>query len=309
MPLIRTGADNGGADKKALFLKQYAGEVMASYNAKNLMEQYHKVKNVDAGKEFQFPVIGRASASYWAVGTELTGQNIAQSERVITLDDLLYHDLFIPEIDELMDHVSKRQEYTRQQGEALANAFDKNVLRQAILAARAGATITGQEAGTSIISATAATSATALSTALHLVAQTFDEKFVAPEGRRVFLKPAQYYLMVKDLPDLVNRNYGNTGSTASAMLPRVADMEIIKSVNLPATDQTADGTIQAKYRANYSTNVCAILTPEAIGTVRRMGITSEMAYKTEFQATHVVAKMLVGHGILRPEGAAEIKTA
>lgn len=309
MPQIRTGANNGGTDKKELFLKQYGGEVMASFNAVNQMEKFHKVKNIGAGKSFQFPVIGRASATYFTPGTELTGQNIAASERVIDLDDVLLHDVYIPEVDELMDHVSKRQEYSRQQGESLANTFDKNVLRQMILAARASATITGQEGGTVITNATAASNAASLAGSIFAAAQSLDEKFVPDKNDRfAFIKPAQYYLLAQNTA-LINKDWGGEGSYAEGSIVKIGNIGLIKTNNLPTTNESADTSVFTKYRGNYSTTVAVIANPEAVGTVKRTGIMTEADYKTEWQATHLVSKMLVGHGILRPEAAVEIKTA
>jgi hypothetical protein len=304
------GQDNSAGADDALFLKMYGGEVLASFNAMNIMEKYHRVNTYSAGKSFQFPKIGRATAAYWDGSTELTGMEIDNSEVEITIDDLLYHDLYIREIDELKDHVSKRQEYARQQGEAIANTFDYNVLRMGILASRASATITSQsgDAGTEITDADSNTNGASLAASLFTAATNMDNKYVPASDRFCFVKPAQYYLLAQTT-DVINKDWGGDGSYARGLVHAVADVNIVKTTNLPQANDTSNTDIPSKYRANYSTVTALVMHPEAVRTAKLMGVKTEMDYKTEHQATHLVAKMLLGSGINRPEAAVSIKTS
>lgn len=304
------GQNNGTGDAQALFLKMYGGEVLASFNAANIMDKYHLTQTVSEGKSFTFPKIGRAQAAYWDGVTELTGMQIPNSEVEITLDQLLYHDLYIKEIEELMDHVSKRGEYARQQGEALANTYDRNVLRMGVLASRAASTITSQsgDAGTEITDADADINGQSLAASLYTAATNMDNKFVPSSERRAFVKPAQYYLLAQT-NDVINKDIGGEGSYARGLVHAVADLEIVKTVNLPTANDTSNTAIPAKYRANYSTVQALIMHPQAVRTVKLMGMKSEMDYKTEFQATHMVTKSMMGSGVNRSEAAVSIKTA
>ena len=304
----KPGQANGAGADDALFLKMYGGETMASYNAANIMEKYHMVQTESAGKSFQFPVIGRANAVYWDGAAELEGETISSNEVNITLDDLLYHDVFIRQIDELRDHVSKRQEFSKQQGEALANMFDANVLRTMVLAARAAATITGQESGTEIVDADAKTNGASLAASIFTAAQNMDEKFVPQGDRTCFVKPAQYYLLAQTT-DVINRDWDGQGSYGSGLVHKIADIGIQKTVNLPDANDSADTGIPSKYRGDFSTTAAVITRPGAVRTVKLLGISTEMDYKTEKQATHLVSKMYLGSGINRPEESVEIKTA
>jgi len=47
--------------------------------------------------------------------------------------------------------------------------------------------------------------------------------------------------------------------------------------------------------------------PSAIGTVKLLDLATESDYKVELQGSLFVAKYAMGHGILRPEAAFEIK--
>jgi hypothetical protein len=304
----QTGQDNGAGVDDALFLTMYGGEVLTSFNATNLMEKYHIVNTHDSGKSWSYPRIGRATAQYWDGSTELTGLNIDSSEVVITLNPLLYHDILIREIDELRDHVSKRGEYAEQQGEAIAIQFDQSILRMGVLASRASATITGLEGGTEITDADSNTNGASLAASIYTAATTMDDKFVPAEGRTAFVKPLQYHLLAQTT-DVINKDWSGEGSYARGLVHAVADIDIVKTVNLPQANDSANTAIPVNQRANFANTTALIMRSDAVRTDRLLGMTTEMDYKTERQGTHLVAKMLSGTGINRPECAASIKTA
>ena len=52
----RIGAINGGADKDALFLKVWSGEVLATFMRENKMLGMTQVRSISSGKSAQFPV-------------------------------------------------------------------------------------------------------------------------------------------------------------------------------------------------------------------------------------------------------------
>jgi len=96
----RIGADNGGADKSALFLKVWSGEVLATFMRENKMLGMTQVRTISSGKSAQFPVIGTTSASYHTPGNEIVGSSINHSEKTINIDDLLVSSAFLANIDE-----------------------------------------------------------------------------------------------------------------------------------------------------------------------------------------------------------------
>ncbi len=304
----QTGQDNGSGVDDALFLTMYGGEVLASYNAANIMEKYHIVNTYASGKSFTFPKIGRGTAQYWDGSTELTGLNIDSSEVEIFINDLLYHDLYIREIDELRDHVSKRQEFAKQQGEAIAIQNDQGVLRMGVLASRAASTLTGLEGGTEITDADSDTNGASLAASIYTAATAMDDKYVPASDRTAFVKPLQYHLL-SQTTDVINKDWDGQGSYARGLVHAVADINIQKTTNLPQANDTANTAIPANQRANFANTTALIMRPTAVRTCKLMGMKTEMDYKTEHQATHLVAKMLSGIGVNRPEEAASIKTA
>ena len=89
----------------------------------------------------------------------IDGQSIKHSEKVIDIDGLLIAPVFIASIDEAMNHYEVRSIYTNEQGIALADQYDREVLQCIILASRDSETFTGSGAGSSVTDADLATDA------------------------------------------------------------------------------------------------------------------------------------------------------
>ena len=140
----RVGSNNHANNSVALFLKKFAGEVMTVFDEKNIMKPLHTIRTINKGKSAQFPVIGTAGAGYYTPGTDILGVDttgagasgglnlMKQTEVLIHIDKVLMSNTFISSIDELVSHFDVRAPYTHQLGEALANEFDKNVLKVAV---------------------------------------------------------------------------------------------------------------------------------------------------------------------------------
>lgn len=302
----RFGQQNSAGDARALFLKKYAGETLAAFREKTAFMGRHRVKTIDSGKSYQFPASWKASASYHTPGNEIVGGEIAHNERVITLDDLLISPVFVAEIDEAISHFDVRSEYTYQCGAALAQTLDQNVAQVGVLAARASATVTGGNGGSVITDADAKTNADSLIQSAFDAAQALDEKDVPEEDRFLFVLPAQYNLMVNSSSKAIHRDYDGRGSIADGKIMSVAGLEIVKTNNLPTTNVVSG---PSAYQGDFTNTAALVLQRTAVGTVKLIDLTVEMEYQIEYQGTLIVAKLAVGHGILRPESAVEIAIA
>ena len=259
----------------------------------------------------QFPVMGRASANYHTPGTEITGGTVKHAERVITIDDLLISPTFIANIDEAKNHYDVRSVYSTEMGQKLANTMDKHVLQMGVLAARDTKTIddADQFGGTQMYGITA-TDGDAIADAMFDAAQVFDEKDVAEDDRFLFVKPEQFYALARSTK-VLNRDWGGEGSYAGGNVIRVAGITIVKTNNLP-TSTVSNGTIDAgtndKYAGDFSNTIGLMMHPSAVGTVKLMDLGMEGEYQINRQGTLMVAKYAVGHGILRPEAAIELRS-
>jgi len=312
----RLGAANSAAanyaQTNALFLKVFAGEVLTAFDETNVMKDLHVSRAITSGKSASFPVTGKANAAYHTVGTPLLGtQAIKHNEIVVNIDDVLIADTFIANIDEAKNHYDVRAEYSRLLGMALAKQFDVRLLQLAVLAARGSATITGQNGGTAITDADAATNGASLAASIFAAAQAMDEKDVPENDRVAIVKPAQYYNLVQTT-DVINRDFGGAGVYADGTVLKVAGVQIVKSNNVPTTNVSAVAGEQNTYHGNFSTTVAVVMQKQALGTVKLMDLAVERTsgdFEVMYQGTLMAAKYAMGHGILRPECAVEIKAS
>jgi hypothetical protein len=306
--LSRIGQLNSAGAVDALWLKLFGGEVMGAFNLANVMSDKHRVRTISGGKSAQFPAIGKTTAGYHAPGTEIVGTPIKHNERVIVIDDLLLSSVYVAEIDELKNHYDVRSEYANQLGMALADHYDRNVLRNVILASRATATVSGEDGGGSAIGATFKTDATVLAAGVFSAAQNFDEKGIPESERFIAVMPAQYYLLAQKT-DLINSLWGGNGSYSEGKIMTVGGISLLKTPKLPQADDTSNTGIPSQYRASFLTTAAVAFHPWAVGTVKLMDMKTETEWDMRRQATLMLAKYAVGHGILRPEAAFTLKTA
>lgn len=303
----RLGQVNGAGAADDLFLKVFPGEVMGAFDKTTAMMTRHRIRTISHGKSAQFPATGRATAAYHVPGTQLLGTStINHAERVINIDSLLTADTFVANFDEAMNHYDVRSEYSHQLGEALGNKCDAQLSQVAVLTARAVATVTGEPAGTRLLDADAATNGASLAATAYVCAQTFDEKFIPQSDRMFFVKPAQYWLLVQ-VDKLTDRDHNtNAGSYMDGDVRRVADMELVKNVNIPSAVIAAESGTNNTYDGFFTHTVAFAIHRSAIGTVKLLDLAVEKEYQVGRQGTLMVAKYAMGHGILRPEAAIEV---
>ena len=309
----RLGQINSAGDATALFLKIFAGEVLTAFETKNVMLDKHTVRTIQHGKSASVPVVGNIGACRHTPGTEITGQSVNANERIIPIDDMLISDVFIANVDEAMNHYDVRSIYTTNMGRKLANEFDLSVQKELVKAARSGATVTGGDGGSQIVndlfkndggtagSATEAAKAVALAEGIFQAMQVLDEKD-APDERFCNLSPAEYYCLVQN-KDVLNRDWGGSGSYSEGNVFRIAGCAIVPTNQVPHADTTGTDTYHG---VDSSKTVGLIYTPDALGTVKLLDLGLDKEYSARHQGTLMVAKYLMGHGVLRPECSVEL---
>ena len=303
--------DKAGATD-ALFLKVFAGEVLTAFETSVVLKERTRQRVISSGKSAQFPAIYQASSGYHTPGAEIVGTQIAHNEVNITIDDLLISDAFIANIDDAKNHYDVRSTYTKELGEALARAYDANIARNIIRAARGAALFSGDQGGSSTVDADADTSATSLAGSIWAAKEAMETKNVNVDSDNVHaaVKPAQWYLLAQEPTLVLNKDVDGDGSYSKGTFTMIGGVEVVKSNNLPwGTDDSANTGLPADYRLNMATTVGAVFTPDAAATVQLMGMGMESEYDIRRQGTLMVAKYAVGHGPLRNKCAVEIKTA
>jgi hypothetical protein len=298
----RLGQANATGATDALFLKQFGGEILTEFEESTDFKSRHFVRQIKNGKSAQFPMIGTVNSSYHTAGNFIDGQAVPHNEMVLTIDGLLVAPVFVAKIDELMNHYDVRGPYATEMGRELAQQYDINVARMAVLAARATNVLTDRPGGSVLDDAAMATSGTVLASTFFSAAQTFDEKKVGKSDRFGFFRPAQYYLLAQNTT-LINKDFNGAGSIAAGKIETVAGIDLVKTNNVPSTNVT--GTVGNKYNGDFSDTVGIFMNKHAVGTVQLMDISLESEWEIRRQGTFMVAKMATGSGILRPECAIE----
>lgn len=204
-----------------------------------------------------------------------------------------------------MNHYDVRSVYSEAMGAKLAETMDSNIAQVGVLAARASATVTGQNGGSALTNANYGSDSAVLAAGIFAAAQALDEKNIPAADRNVFLRPAQYYLLAQNTT-AINQWYGGQGAYSDGTILKVGGIDIVKTNALPNTNIT---TGVAAYQGNFSTTVGLVMNKQAVGTVKLLDLATESEYDIRRQGTLMVAKYAVGHGILRPECAVELKTA
>ena len=342
---VGLNANATGDGNQALFLKKFSGEILTTFEEKNIMKPLHTIRTIQNGKSAQFPVTGVATASYHTPGQNIADagnsylSDIAKTEKVINIDKVLLASSFLANIDDVMNHYDIRSVYANELGNVLANRFDTAVIKTFIAAARSTANLsqtnkTGGQLDVTANSftadsdeATGGLTGAQLIAALFTAAQKLDENDVSSDGRFCVLSPENYYKLITGggangqinvANSAVNSDIGGQGSVATGNIPQIAGISIFKSNHIPTTDlsstATGDGASNndvfggngAGYNGNFSDTVGIVAHSSAVGTVKLLDLATESEYQIERQGTLFVAKYAMGHGVLRPESCIEL---
>ena len=310
-------------DKLALFLKQFAGEVLTAFSQKSVTMGKHIERNISSGKSAQFPVFGRAAAAYLKAGGNLDDLrvNIEHAEKVIEIDGLLTSDCLIFDLDEAMAHYDLRGEYSKQLGEALARANDGAVLAEIakmVVADTENIPTKGSVPGTgkgAILTTTLSEGdigeTEAMGVAIFkqlLKIKTAMANNNVPEGERYcYIKPMALNALIAN-KDVLNKLYGASITIEGGNPPKLIGFDLIETPNLNAGGAAVnDGVIQGQGHVFPTTykDTCQFLVAHrtAVGTLTLKGLALEHARRANLQADQIIAKYAKGYGGLRPEAA------
>jgi len=249
--LTSPGANNGAAsttaDRRALYLKLFSGEMFKGFQRNTIARDLVMKRTLTNGKSLQFIFTGRTTAEYHTPGNSILGNSDGAppvAEKTITVDDLLISSAFVYELDETLAHYDLRGEISRKIGYALAEKYDRKIFRAITKSARKAHPITKtnfvEPGGTQIrvgtsTNASDAYSSTALVNAFYDAAAALDEKGVSTEGRVGVLNPRQYYELIQETGSngLINRDETGDALQTGNGVVEIAGIKIYKSMNIP----------------------------------------------------------------------------
>lgn len=252
---------------------------------------------------------------------------------MISIDGLLVSHIGIYDLDEAMSHFDIRMRYTEELGKAIARTMDTNVFRTIIKTARADSSLAGASStspfpdGNVILSSDIAgtlaasgnNSGVALWQAVRLMrVQAENNNIPRTDPLWVAVPPALFdaakYGRIDDTdatsPFLfANRDQtfgGQVGSGGTEML-QLEGVSIMSSNLIPQSNDSANGDVKTKYRADFSNTLGLGWHRDSVGTTKLIGMGLEQDRDTRRQEDFIVAKIAVGHGPLRNEGAWEFR--
>ena len=305
------GQKLSAGERDALFMKVFSGEVLTAFARNTVMMSRHQVRTIDHGKSASFAVMGRTRAKYLAPGKNLDDQRkkFEHSEKIIAIDGLLTADCLITDIDDAMNHYDVRVEYSRQLGEALAQAADCAVINElANMAAKdadeAKENIPTNGEGADKVLGTG--KAFEFETGLDL-AQTadygnkiiegllaarakFTQNYVPMGDRYCLLTPEGYSALIKALmPD--SANYQALFDPNSGKLQTICGFEVIEVPHLINDGVDGKHKLNTKYTAAKLQGI--VFHRSAVGTVKLKDLAMERARRAEYQADQIIAKYAI----------------
>lgn len=314
------------ADKLALFLKIFGGEVLTAFSRRSVTMDKHMVRTIQNGKSASFPVMGRTKGYYLKPGENLDDKRgeIKHAEKVINIDGLLTSDVLIFDIEDAMNHYDVRSEYSAQLGEALALAADGAVLAEMAnlcnLPAANDENITGlgkavvlQIGDKAALSADAEAMGKAILKGLTTARAKLTTNYVPSSDRKFFTTPENYSAILAALmPN--SANYSALIDPETGNIRNVMGFEVIEVPHLTiggAGDDLAGTNQKHAFPATATPTAKVALDSvvglfnhrSAVGTVKLKDMALERARRAEFQADQIIGKYAMGHGGLRPEAA------
>lgn len=304
--------------RDALFMKMFSGEVLTAFERTTVMMSRHMVRTIEHGKSASFPVMGRTHAKYLAPGNSLDDQRkkMENMEKVIAIDGLLTADCLITDIDDAMNHFDVRTEYSKQLGEALAQAADCAIINELANTAAKGSGnkmpenipanetlenpgtgasfeyVTGMDEDTS-----AAFGNKILEGLINARAQ-FTKNWVPTSERYFICTPETYSAIIRALmPD--QANFAAIFNPVTGKLQNVCGFEIIETPNFLNKGVDGKHALKSQYTAAKLQGIA--FHRSAVGTVKLKDLAMERARRAEYQADQIIAKYSMGHGGLRPE--------
>ena len=327
----RLGQANAAGSTEALFLEKFSGRVLMTFEQDTQARSRSTVETEEWGKAITINEVGDATTEEHTPGAEILGDEIKLGERTIVPEQLIISSVFVADYDKLLAHFEMQSRFASKIGTAIAERYDRDVLRNFILASQA--TPAGDNLDPTAVPANEGeyaksganvqlgsgsddptTKASALISLAVKAAQVLDEKNVMDrDNRTLWVTPASYWLLASSNTDIINRDFGGEGSVARGMVTRVGNLEIVKSNSFAKVVGAADQTTidpACDYVVNPTVSgtdtLAVVSTPEAVLTGEWLGITSESGYDMRRQGTLLLSKMVKGTGILRPECAVNL---
>ena len=207
-----------------------------------------------------------------------------------------------------MSHYDAKSAYNNELGRALADKFDADIARMLIKAGKINNSTAASSAGLRPFDDDVYTSPRTLSSdsGVSLGARVFKlikDGLVEWKNKKVLGSPvvvldAEHYYALLDNPAQVSMTWVNDPYRQSGQVPMVLGCPVYTSPNLPKENDNNNPSVDVKYQADFTGTIGAMFTKDAIGVLKMLDLQVRVDYVPARLADLMVAKMLVGLGIL-----------
>lgn len=294
--LSRPGQNLGTGAVDALHIDEYGGAVEGTIAKKSIMRQYVPIKSIRGTDTVTNDRVGAASLQKVVPGVRPEATPVQFSNNSVKVDTIVLARNNVALLDDFQAHFSVRTALGEEHGKIIAKFFDEAFLIQAIKCGLQTAT-TGLPEGwvgstkVELAAASDELDAVKLQKGIEDVCQGMEEKDIDLDGAILFVRPAQYYTLLRN-DKLISSEYSmGNGDYAKGVVMRSNGIRIEKTNRIPSAAITGhylsnDGNSNAYDIADgEETDVVAIvMLPKALLAGETIPLTSDVYYeKTELQ--------------------------
>jgi len=324
-------ADVSAMSLDASLLKVYGQEVLLQYSASSKLKDKLMNRTINSGKSASFPHFSTETAKLHTAGESVfsaTGESastITNTEKVITIEKLLYAAQFVDNLEEIKAHYDVRAALAAQAGAAMGKQHDAFLLA-AMGQAASGAQIK-EVAGTD---ASDAASTSILNTSAKIkecfedAALALDNQDVPAEGRCMVVRPYEYYSILQE-DSAISADFSTSGDRSKGLQNlhylgfEVIPMTLMNDYYNSSDANMSDDSGSPLYLGGVAMNddhsfdgalwFALAFHKSAAGTVTLKGLQSEANYIPERFGTLMSTSAGIGTGVLRPEAVVKMIAA
>jgi hypothetical protein len=338
------GANAAGTDPTSLFLKMYAGSYTEAWRSATFLWDStlpiisRQTISPGGGKSFQFLMdADLPEPEDFDPGNEVSGQNYAVEEGVITLDKYLVAHAYVKRDQMMQSHFQILPRLGKRHAMRLGRVYDRRLMILAAKAARQTTAVSKNgmlvhsggnrvtRGGATIAGAYAASAAGAsnLRSDLRSLGRLQDIDLLPNGERYVLMRPeAREALLYDNTSTLFSRDFQDSNRVLSRSIPEVDGYKILAfptstSQNGPMPDQNLTSGLpkyQGNFAAGASDGIPAVIAlspgPDggaAVGVVTYESVQHAVVWKQERLAYLVMSYLYCGADIMHPYCAGSIE--
>ena len=317
--LTRPAQDLGAGAVDALHIEQYGGEVEGTLAKMSIMQQFVQIKSVVGTDTITNDRVGSASLQAVTPGVRPEATVTQVSNVAVKVDTIILARNNVALLDDFQAHFSVRSELGKEHGKEIAKFFDEAFLIQAIKCANTDSTNLpeGWDGGVVVDLALASDELDPdkLQRGIEDACQALEEYDQDLDGGAIFVRPAQYYVLMRN-EKLISGDYSlGNGDYAKGMIMKSCDLPIFKTNRLPIAAITDHKLSNAGNSNAYNLSAAeakcrvVIMKPKALLAGETIPFTSDVYYEKKELQWFIDSYLAFGVTPNRPDQCAVVNIA